>query len=43
MKPVFMVIGQSAAAAAVLAIDLDCTVQKVPYSKLKTILKLLKY
>lgn len=42
MEPVFMILGQSAAVAAVLAIDLDCAVQEVPYSKLETILNLRK-
>ncbi len=31
MEPVFMILGQSAATAAVLAIDGDTTVQDVPY------------
>lgn len=35
MEPVFMILGQSAATAAVIAIDDQLTVQKVPYSKLK--------
>tara|TARA_R110000796_G_scaffold23445_1_gene67082 strand:- start:13698 stop:15443 length:1746 start_codon:yes stop_codon:yes gene_type:complete len=35
MEPVFMVLGQSAATAAVLAIDGNTTVQDVPYVKLK--------
>ena len=35
MEPVFMVLGQSAATAAALAIDLDCNVQDVPYEPLK--------
>ena len=34
MEPVFMVLGQSAAIAAALAIDDDITVQDVPYQKL---------
>ncbi|MBK5195350.1 MAG: FAD-dependent oxidoreductase [Proteiniphilum sp.] len=38
MEPVFMVLGQSAATAAVLAIDLKVDVQDVPYDKLVTIL-----
>lgn len=38
MEPVFMVLGQSAAAAAVLAIDGDTTVQEVDYNKLKEVL-----
>ena len=38
MEPVFMILGQSAAAAAVLAIEDDIPIQEVPYSKLKTIL-----
>jgi hypothetical protein len=35
MEPVFMVLGQSAATAAVLAIDGGLTVQDVPYESLK--------
>src|SRR5690606_4563555 len=35
MEPVFMVLGQSAATAAALAIDRDCAVQDVPYEALK--------
>jgi FAD dependent oxidoreductase len=35
MEPVFMVLGQSAATAAVLAIDDKVSVQKVDYAKLK--------
>jgi hypothetical protein len=35
MEPVFMVLGQSAATAACLAIDAKCDVQKVDYAKLK--------
>lgn len=35
MEPVFMVLGQSAATAASLAIDAGCDIQKVDYSKLK--------
>lgn len=35
MEPVFMILGQSAASAAVLAIDGDLPVQKVPYAKLR--------
>jgi len=40
MEPVFMILGQSAAAAAVLAIDEDIPVQDVAYEKLQS--KLLK-
>ncbi len=36
MEPVFMVLGQSAATAAVLAINEDITVQAVDYAKLRT-------
>ena len=36
MEPVFMVLGQSAATAAVLAIDGNTTVQDVPYVKLES-------
>ena len=39
MEPVFMVIGQSAAAAACLVIDGGIPVQKVPYSDLKKVLE----
>ena len=35
MEPVFMVLGQSAAIAACLAIDENCGLQKVPYPKLQ--------
>jgi hypothetical protein len=35
MEPVFMILGQSAATAAVLAIDGDLPVQDVPYEKLR--------
>ncbi|TDU70790.1 FAD dependent oxidoreductase [Prosthecobacter fusiformis] len=35
MEPVFMILGQSAASAAVLAIDGNLPVQKVPYDKLR--------
>ena len=35
MEPVFMILGQSAATAAVLAIDGHTTVQDVPYAKLR--------
>ncbi|MBN1482530.1 FAD-dependent oxidoreductase [candidate division KSB1 bacterium] len=38
MEPVFMILGQSAATAAALAIDLDSAVQDVPYEKLQKIL-----
>ncbi|MGB5820661.1 MAG: FAD-dependent oxidoreductase [Saonia sp.] len=38
MEPVFMILGQSAAAAAVLAIDEDISVQDVSYEKLNKIL-----
>jgi len=39
MEPVFMILGQSAAAAAVLAIDGNQTVQEVPYDELEKIMK----
>lgn len=39
MEPVFMLLGQSAAAAAVLAIDNNIPVQEVDYEKLKGILE----
>jgi hypothetical protein len=35
MEPVFMILGQSAAAAANLAIAKGCAVQDVPYSQLR--------
>ena len=38
MEPVFMILGQSAMAAAILAINEGIAVQDVPYSKLKSIL-----
>ena len=38
MEPVYMILGQSAAAAACIAIDDGCAVQKVPYEKLKSLL-----
>jgi hypothetical protein len=38
MEPVFMILGQSAATAAVLAIDGRHSVQDVPYEKLREVL-----
>ena len=38
MEPVFMILGQSAAAAAVLAIENNCKVQDVAYDELQKIL-----
>lgn len=35
MEPVFMILGQSAASAASLAIDSKCSVQQIEYDKLK--------
>ncbi|HEY3391776.1 MAG TPA: FAD-dependent oxidoreductase, partial [Lacipirellulaceae bacterium] len=35
MEPVFMILGQSAATAAVIAIDKDIAVQAVPYEELE--------
>lgn len=35
MEPVFMVLGQSAAIAACMAIDKDCSLQEIPYAELK--------
>lgn len=35
MEPVFMILGQSAATAAAMAIDSEISVQEVPYSQLK--------
>ncbi len=36
MEPVFMILGQSAATAACLAIDAGCSVQEVPYQTLRS-------
>ena len=38
MEPVFMILGQSAAAAAVLSIENKITPQKLPYEKLQAVL-----
>lgn len=38
MEPTYMVLGQSAAAAAALALDAGCSVQQVDYAKLKNVL-----
>ncbi|WP_428667383.1 FAD-dependent oxidoreductase [Runella sp.] len=38
MEPVFMILGQSAATAAVLAIDTKVSPQKLPYEKLREVL-----
>ena len=38
MEPVFMILGQSAATAAVIAIEKDIAVQQVPYNELENIL-----
>jgi hypothetical protein len=35
MEPVFMILGQAAATAAILAINERLTVQEVPYAKLR--------
>jgi hypothetical protein len=35
MEPVFMILGQSAATAAVLALESDCAVQELPYDRLR--------
>jgi hypothetical protein len=35
MEPVFMILGESAATAAALAINGDIAVQDVPYAKLR--------
>jgi hypothetical protein len=35
MEPVFMILGQSAASAAHLAIELGCALQDVPYAELR--------
>jgi hypothetical protein len=39
MEPVFMILAQSAAIAAAIAIDADCAVQDVPYADLKAALE----
>jgi hypothetical protein len=39
MEPVFMILGQSAAAAAVIAVEKNTTVQDVPYESLVPVLK----
>ncbi|MEG1648302.1 MAG: FAD-dependent oxidoreductase [Rikenellaceae bacterium] len=39
MEPVFMVLGQSAATAACMAIDSDCAVQEIDVTALQTLLK----
>ncbi|MFA6702771.1 MAG: FAD-dependent oxidoreductase [Dysgonamonadaceae bacterium] len=39
MEPVFMILGQSAASAAIMAIDKKLNVQDVPYSELNNTLK----
>lgn len=40
MEPVFMILGQSAATAAAMAIDLDIPAQDVPYARLRERLEL---
>jgi hypothetical protein len=35
MEPIFMILGQSAATAAVLALEAKTTVQNLPYSSLR--------
>jgi hypothetical protein len=39
MEPVFMILGQSATAAACIAIDKNIAVQDVDYNELKTVLE----
>jgi hypothetical protein len=39
MEPVFMILGQSAATAAALALALSCAVQEVPYPRLRALLE----
>ena len=39
MEPVFMILGQSAATAAAMALDNDLRVQDVPYAKLSVVLE----
>ena len=38
MEPVFMILGQSAAAAAVIAMDNNISVQDIPYEQLEQVL-----
>lgn len=40
MEPVFMILGQSAATAAALAIDRDCSLHELPYASLRERLEL---
>lgn len=35
MEPVFMILGQSAATAAAMSLELDCAVQDLPYDRLR--------
>ena len=39
MEPVFMILGQSAATVAAMAVDDDLSVQDVPYAKLRIVLE----
>lgn len=39
MEPVFMILGESAAAAALLALDANCPIQDVPYADLRLLLQ----
>jgi hypothetical protein len=39
MEPVFTILGQSAATAAALALDLSCAVQEVPHPRLRALLE----
>jgi hypothetical protein len=39
MEPVFMILGQSAALAAALALDLGCPLQELPYAELRPLLE----
>jgi hypothetical protein len=39
MEPVFMILGQSSAIAAALALDLGCPLQELPYSELRPLLE----
>jgi hypothetical protein len=39
MEPVFIILGQSAAASAVLAVDENCSPHEVPYKTLRTLLE----
>jgi hypothetical protein len=42
MEPVFMILGQSAAAAAAIAVDQDIAVQQIDYDELRARLRAAK-